>query len=151
MRPRRLLLGLAAGLGLAQLVPVSRTNPPVEQAVEAPPAVRTVLERSCHDCHSNATRWPWYAWVAPASWLLAYDVAEAREHLNFSTWGRYDEEERADLLEEIAEMVEDGEMPPWYYLPMHPDARLSDADLAALRAWTGPVEASGRGHRDHSH
>ncbi len=151
MRPRSLLLGLAVVFVLANLVPVSRTNPPVEQEVDAPPAARAVLERSCYDCHSHATRWPWYAWVAPASWLLAYDVTEAREHLNFSTWGRYDREERAENLEEIAEVLEEGEMPPWFYLPLHPDARLSDAELAAVRAWTGAGDGpGGRGH-EHRH
>jgi hypothetical protein len=150
VRLRVLLLGLAAALVLAQLVPVSRTNPPVEQEVDAPPAVKAVLERSCYDCHSHATRWPWYAWVAPASWLLAHDVAEAREHMNFSTWGRYDAEDRAENLEEIAEVLEEGEMPPWFYLPLHPDARLSPADLAAVRAWTGASDRPDAGHdRDH--
>src|SRR3990172_10477480 len=130
MRRRNLPLALAPALVLAQLVPVSRTNPPVEQEVDAPPDARAVLERSCYDCHSHATRWPWYAWVAPVSWLVAHDVSEAREHLNFSTWGRYDAEERGENLEEIAEMLEEGEMPPWFYLPLHPHARLSDAELA---------------------
>ena len=142
MRRRNLLLALAAALVLAQLVPVSRTNPPVEQEVDAPPDARAVLERSCYDCHSHATRWPWYAWVAPVSWLLAYDVSEAREHLNFSTWGRYDPKERQENLEEIAEMVEEGEMPLWYYLPLHPEARLGDTDKAALRAWTSAGSAT---------
>jgi hypothetical protein len=122
---------------LAQLVPISRTNPPVEEEVAAPAEVRAVLERSCYDCHSHATRWPWYARVAPASWLLAYDVSEGREHLNFSTWNRYDAEERAENLDEIDEMVSEGEMPPWFYLPLHVEASLSQADKATLRAWTG--------------
>jgi hypothetical protein len=145
MRPRHVLVGLAALFALAQLVPVSRTNPPVESEVDAPPEVRAVLQRSCYDCHSHATRWPWYAWIAPVSWLLAHDVAEGREHLNFSTWGRYDAAERAENLEEIAEMVEEGEMPPWFYLPLHRDAPLSPADLATLTAWTGP-RGSGHAH-----
>jgi len=152
MRTRTLLLGLAAVLVLAQLVPISRTNPPVEQEVDAPSGARAVLERSCFDCHSHATRWPWYSWVAPVSWLLAHDVSEAREHLNFSTWGRYDPEERKENLEEIAEVLEEGEMPPWFYLPLHPDARLSAADLAAVRAWTGAGDGSaGRGHEHRDH
>ena len=154
MRPRRILLALAGAFGLAQLVPLPRPNPPIEQDVDAPAAAHAVLERSCYDCHSHATRWPWYAWVAPASWLLVRDVTEGREHLNFSTWGRYDEEERAENLQEIAEMLEKGEMPPWFYLPLHPDARLSPADLAAVRAWTGAADQPGRAghpHRDHPH
>jgi len=136
MTVRRWLLTAAALFALAQLVPVPRANPPVESEVDAPPEAGAVLERSCYDCHSNRTRWPWYAWVAPASWLVARDVYQAREHMNFSTWNRYDAEECADHLDEIAEMVENGEMPPWFYLPLHSDARLSDADREAIFAWT---------------
>jgi mono/diheme cytochrome c family protein len=150
MRLKNAAIACLALLGFAQLVPIARTNPAVEQEVDAPPEVRTVLERSCYDCHSHATRWPWYAWVAPVSWLVAHDVDEGREHLNFSTWNRYDAEERGENLEEIAEMVEEGEMPPWFYLPLHPEARLSDAELATLRAWTD-TRPSGGGKRANRH
>jgi hypothetical protein len=153
MRLRNVALVCIALLGLAQLVPVSRTNPPIEQVVDAPPEVRALLERACYDCHSHESRWPWYSWVAPVSWLVAYDVSEAREHLNFSTWSRYDAEDRAENLEEIGEVLEEGEMPPWFYLPLHPDARLSDADLATVRAWTGSGSPGRRegGHRHEGH
>ncbi len=131
----KIALGLLAVLLVAQFVPVSRENPPVEEAVSAPPAVREVLERACYDCHSHETKWPWYAYVAPVSWLIADDVEHAREHVNFSTWNRYDPEERAEKLEELSEEVEEGEMPLWYYLPLHPKARLSDGDKEILLAW----------------
>ena len=136
---RRLaLISVAAGVLLLaiQLVPVSRDNPPVEQVVPAPPGVIQVLERACYDCHSHETRWPWYANVAPVSWLVADDVAEAREHLNFSTWNRYDEEEKREKLEEIWEEVEEGEMPLWFYVPLHPEAELSDSDEMLIQRWT---------------
>ena len=93
------------------------------------------MQRSCFDCHSNRTHWPWYAYVAPASWLVPHDVEEGREHLNFSTWDLYDEDERVDLFEEIAEVVEDGEMPLWFYVPLHPEAQLSEDDSATLLGW----------------
>lgn len=145
MTLRNALVALVLLFGVAQLVPVSRTNPPVEQEVDAPPEVHAILERSCYDCHSHETRWPWYSRVAPVSWLVAHDVDEGREHLNFSTWGRYDAEERAENLEEIAEVLDEGEMPPWFYLPMHSDARLSEADLETMRGWTGTSEGNGHG------
>jgi len=141
MTPRRravlrwAMLGLAAAFVAIQLVPVERRNPPVETEVDAPPEVMTVLRGSCYDCHSNESRWPWYAYVAPASWLVADDVQHARGHLNFSTWNRYDAEERADLREEAWEEVAEGEMPLPLYRLAHPRARLTDADRAALRAW----------------
>ena len=118
-----------------QLVPIDRENPPVETEIPAPPEVRQVLERACYDCHSNESKWPWYGYVAPASWLVAYDIEEAREHMNFSTWNRYDREEQLDLVEEVWEEVEEGEMPPFFYTPLHSHANLDANDRAVLRAW----------------
>ncbi|MGD8375193.1 MAG: heme-binding domain-containing protein [Acidobacteriota bacterium] len=130
------LVGVVAALLLIQVVPVERTNPPVEQEVDAPAPVRAILRRSCYDCHSHETVWPWYAHVAPVSWLVARDVRHGRHHVNFSAWNRLDAEERQEAMEEIWEEVSEGEMPLWFYLPLHPDARLSDADRATLRDWT---------------
>lgn len=135
MRLKTILLVLAGLLVLIQFVPVQRTNPLAEQEVEPPPEVQTILETSCYDCHSHRTHWPWYAYVAPVSWLVAHDVKEAREHLNFSRWNRYESDERRNKVEEIWEEVEEGEMPLWYYLPLHPIARLSQEQLTALRHW----------------
>jgi len=137
---KRFLLGLLGCLVLAiailQAIPVERSNPPVETVVEAPPAVAAILRRACWDCHSNETVWPWYAWVAPVSWTVSHDVVEGRSKLNFTTWNRYDAGKRAHLLEEIRDEVGKGEMPLAIYLPMHPEARLDDADRETLLAWT---------------
>ena len=134
--PRRLLLGAAGLLMAIQFVPIDRENPPVVAEIAAPAEVTAILERSCYDCHSNETRWPWYSRVAPASWLLAHDVEEGRERLNFSTWGRLPAHERAEEMEEIWEEVEEGEMPLWFYLPLHPEARLSADDRDVLERWS---------------
>lgn len=134
-RRKKILLWLLAIFVAAQLVPIDRKNPPVESEIPASPEVRAVLERSCYDCHSNESRWPWYGYVAPTSWLVAYDIAEARDHLNFSTWNRYDEDEQVDLIEDAWEEVEEGEMPLFFYLPLHPSARLDEADRALLENW----------------
>ena len=133
---RRLLIATLAVLVLAQLIPVDRVDPPVETEVPAPDDVRRVLVTSCYDCHSHETRRPWYAWVAPVSWLVAYDIQDARGHLNFSTWNRYTPEERAEKLEEVWEEVEEGEMPLWRYLPLHPDAQLDDRSRELIREWS---------------
>ena len=132
---RWLLLGIVLALIVMQFVPVERSNPPVEAEVPAPANVRAVLKRSCYDCHSNETRWPWYSHVAPVSWLVAHDVHEARKHLNFSTWNRYDPKRQAKKLNEAWEEVDEGEMPLWYYLAVHRDAVLSAEDKALLREW----------------
>ena len=90
-----------------QLVPVERTNPPVETEAQPLPATKEVLKRACYDCHSNETKWPWYSYVAPASWLVVDDVHQARENLNFSTWNLYDSEEQLDLIEKSWEKAVD--------------------------------------------
>jgi hypothetical protein len=138
---RKIVLGIVIGVViLIQFIPVDRSNPPVEQEIVVSDEVRAVLRESCYDCHSNETRWPWYSYVAPVSWLVAEDVEHAREHVNFSTWNRYDAEERADHLEEIWEEIEEGGMPLRKYVWLHNDARLTDDDENVLRTW---VEATG--------
>src|SRR5207237_2093093 len=115
-----------------QLVPYGRahTNPPV--SVEPPwetPATRELARQACFDCHSNETRWPAYAFVAPTSWLLQNDVDGGRVHLNFSEWQRPQRHAK-----DAADQVRTGDMPPWYYARLHPEARLSDTDRARLAA-----------------
>lgn len=129
------LVGLAVLL-VIQLLPFGRPGPNPPATEEAPwPSERAaaIAERSCAACHSNTTDWPWYAQVAPASWLVARDVREGRDELNFSTWDR-DRGEADDAVETIVE----GTMPPRRYLLMHPGARLSAEEqrvlIEALRA-----------------
>jgi hypothetical protein len=135
----RIVLVVGIVLVGIQIIPVDRSNPPVEEEVPASPEVKAVLKRACYDCHSNETIWPGYSRVAPVSWLLAWDVREGREELNFSTWNRYSQKKRGKIIKEIWEEVQEGEMPPWFYLPLHPDAWLSDSDRSLLRAWAKNV------------
>jgi mono/diheme cytochrome c family protein len=128
-------LGLAVALLAAQLVPVERTNPPVQADVVAPPEVKALLRRACFDCHSGETVWPWYAWVAPVSWLVAHDVNHGREELDFSGFEADDAARQRKKLRETAAEVEEGEMPPWYYVLLHPEARLDDAAQRQLVDW----------------
>lgn len=129
------LVGAGIVLLGIQLVPVDRSNPPVTGEIRAPDDVMSVLERSCWDCHSNETHWPWYAYVAPVSWLVAHDVEEGREHVNFSEWDAYDAGERDEALEEVVEVMEEQEMPLGKYIRLHPDADLSAAERERLIAW----------------
>jgi hypothetical protein len=80
--------------------------------------------------------WPWYSQIAPLSWLLANDVKEGRRELNFSKWSTYDAKRRAKKLTEIAKEVGEGEMPPWYYVLVHSDAKLAGTDRDTVRVWT---------------
>jgi hypothetical protein len=134
-RGRWVVIGALAALVVAQLVPVERSNPAVQSDVDAPADVEAVLRRSCYDCHSNETRWPWYSRVAPVSWLVAHDVDEGRGHLNFSEWPVADFEARELELHDIEDELVRGEMPLKIYLVMHRDARLSEQERGALVQW----------------
>ena len=146
-KKRLLILAIAGvvGFGLLQVFPAKvlgiptqdiGSNPPTRYTLDAPPDVQAILRRSCFDCHSNETRWPLYARIAPGSWLMARDVHNGRSHMNFSEWADHDEDERQTDLENCWEMVETGEMPKWFYIyPMHLDARLPAADKALLKSY----------------
>jgi hypothetical protein len=142
---------LAIAFVAIQFVTVERTNPevPPGSRITAPDDVLAILERACFDCHSYETDWPWYSYVAPVSWLVAYDVVEAREHLNFSTWDTRDAGWQARHVHEVWEEVEEGEMPLWFYSPLHPSAWLDDDDLAVLERWAGGVPGAAAAHDDH--
>lgn len=137
---KRLLIGLAVILILIQLIPVSRTNPPVTAEISVPTEVMNVFQRSCYDCHSNETNWRWYSYVAPVSWLTAYDVKEGREHLNFSEWGGLEAKKQAKKTEEIWEEVSEGNMPMKIYVLVYPEVKLSEPEKEALRQWAMAAE-----------
>jgi hypothetical protein len=121
------------------------TNPPedpsatIEAVAQPPKAVAVVLDRSCRDCHTNRTDWPWYSRVAPASILVAQDVKKGRAHLNFSEWRGLPSEITALKMSDVCTEVTRGEMPLWYYLPAHPHAKLSPEDVKTLCSW--PAQA----------
>ena len=117
---------------LIQFVPFghTHTNPP--QTGEPPwnsPETKALIRRACFDCHSNETVWPWYSHVAPVSWLLQRDVNEGRSHLNFTEWNLPQKHAK-----DVASEVKQGDMPPWFYLPMHATARLTDVEKQAVIA-----------------
>ncbi len=113
-----------------QFVPYGRdhTNPPeVQEPKWDSPQTRELAVRACFNCHSNQTEWPWYSNVAPISWMLYRDVIEGRTQMNFSEWNRIQREAR-----QASQKIEKGEMPQWYYVPIHPEAQLTAAEKKAL-------------------
>ena len=141
------LLVLALLLAGAQFVPLDRTNPPSDpqqhfNVVARPPqAVASVLQRSCRDCHTNDTTWPWYSRVAPVSFLVVDDVKEGRSHLNFSEWGKLDARRAARKLEEICDEIKAGNMPERKYTLIHPSAKLTAEEVQTICGWTEQVLA----------
>jgi hypothetical protein len=109
---------------------------PLLAGAQVPPEVHAMINRACRDCHSDATRYPWYSYIAPVSFLINQDVRVGREHLNFSRWSEYSITRRERCLSEIANQVQDGGMPMAIYVAMHPSARLSREDVRAIFEWT---------------
>ncbi len=154
---RRLLLSalgaIAALFVLIQLLPYRVQNPPVVQGPAwDSTSTEALARRACFDCHSNEVRTPWYGQVAPLAWIVRRHVDEARHELNLSEMHRPQEE-----AHEAGEKVMEGEMPPWYYTLLHPEAQLSDAErrqlAAGLDATLGGegsehAEPEARGHHD---
>ena len=129
------VLGVSTVLLAAQLVPVKRTNLLIRGTLPARPEIETTLKRACYDCHSNETRWPWYSCAAPLSWLVVHDVTLGRKEVNFSEWGSYNPATRRRKLEWMGRTLREETMPPWTYRLLHADARLTNAERAALERW----------------
>lgn len=122
--------------------PVSDKTRDITATINIPSNVKQILDRSCYDCHSNDTRWPWYSYIAPVSWLLAQDVNNGREKINYSEWGNYSLTDQVSNFDDIAKMVKNGEMPLPKYLFLHSDAKLTDADKDLLIKWANSMSDS---------
>jgi hypothetical protein len=136
-------------LVIIQVIRPTRSNPPITAGetihakLPVDPVVNAMLIRSCNDCHSNLTVWPWYTNVAPASWLIASDVHRGRAELNFSEWGAYPLKKQQALLKETCGEVLERKMPVGVYTLLHPSAKLTDADIAVICTWTRSIAQGG--------
>ena len=97
--------------------------------------VASMLKKSCYDCHSNTTRYPWYSYVAPVSWLVAKDIREGREEVNFSDWTTYEMTDQLMILDDIYSEVEEEHMPLPIYTIMHSEAKLDAAQRQKIMEW----------------
>lgn len=108
----------------------------ITKKMQVPENVQSILKRSCYDCHSSQTVWPWYSSIAPASWLVSDDVIKGRKKMNFSEWGKIPDAKKEARLTEVCEQTKSEEMPLPKYLILHGDAKLSQADKDILCKWT---------------
>lgn len=106
---------------------------------KVPDSVAAILKRSCNDCHSNNTQYPWYTNIQPVGWWLQHHVNEGKDELNFSEFSAYTIKRQIHKLESVAEEVNDGEMPLNSYLWGHADAKLSEADKQLLINWANAL------------
>ncbi len=129
-------------LVVVQFIPVNRNNPRVNPSrtiyasLPMPAEVKSVFERSCKNCHSDQTSWPWYSYVAPVSWVVAHDVHQARKAMNLSEWGSYSSNKKTNKLEEICEQLNNGEMPDRKYALLHRRARPTAKERDIVCQWT---------------
>lgn len=134
-------LGLLLALGAVQFVRSPRNaglaeGPSSIVAIHQVPAdVRRILSRSCYDCHSNSTKYPWYAAVQPAGWWLNWHVNEGKRELNFSEFAVYSGKRAVRKLNHVADEVRERHMPLKSYLLLHREAKLTDADIALVSNW----------------
>jgi Haem-binding domain len=114
----------------------------IAKVVTVPDNIKQILDRACNDCHSNNTRYPWYANIMPFGWIINNHVVDGKKHLNFNEFAaikgnakRTKEQIQAHKLEEVADEVKEGKMPISNYTKLHKTARLTDAEKQALINW----------------
>lgn len=100
-----------------------------------PGNVLSVLKRACYDCHSNNSSYPWYTNIQPLGWWIQRHIDEGKEHFNFSEFASYSIKKAAHKMEEVAEEVEEGEMPLTNYTWMHAEAKLTDSEKELIVSW----------------
>ena len=141
------LICLAIAFVLIQFVRIDRSNPPVvsensiEAAVNVPADIEQIFGRSCNDCHSNKTVYPWYTQVAPVSWWLRNHIDDGRRELNLNEFATYAARKQDRKLEEVCDQVKSGEMPLPSYLIVHGGAALSEQDKQVICDWTAVERA----------
>jgi len=102
--------------------------------IKAPPKIMTLLKKSCYDCHSNETKYPWYGYIAPISWQVNSNIKNGRKWLNFSIWNRYDEKKKQKIYKGFVKALKI-RMPPAEYLLIHKEARLTKKERDLLINW----------------
>jgi hypothetical protein len=143
---KKICLVLIAVLAAAQFVRPARNLSAAPEpnhlgvAHPIPADVQGLLQRACYDCHSNNTHYPWYSEVQPVRWWLDSHIKDGKRHLNFSEYGTYPAKRALKKAEEIGDEVEHHEMPLKSYTWMHPEARLTAAEIKLLTDWADKLQ-----------
>lgn len=145
-RARRVVL-LAGGAAAAVLLALQCIRPDknrsadaegrasLVEALQAPAAIRTLLANACYDCHSDNTRYPWYAEVQPVGWMLARHVRDGKAALNLSTFANLPKKTQAKRLNYMLDAIAARDMPLRPYTWLHRDAVLTEAQLKTFATW----------------
>ena len=141
MKRKTIILTLVAVVLLMQLIRIDRKPPVFDEkkdiliSTEAPENIHRILKRSCYDCHSYETKYPWYSAVAPVSWMLKLHVNEGREHLNFSNWQDYSPNVQNGYKTLSIKEIKNNKMPLISYTLIHSEAKLTDQTKKELMSW----------------
>ncbi|HMM11793.1 MAG TPA: heme-binding domain-containing protein [Bacteroidales bacterium] len=147
MRKYIVIIVILFVFGIIQFIRPERNLATVESRydvfylTETNPELVRLVKTACYDCHSDRTAYPWYASIAPVSWMIGQHVKDGKKHLDFSKWLVYDKEERLHHLREIKEVLQEAEMPPAIYLLMHSEAKLSGPDRSMIIQWADSLGA----------
>jgi len=139
---KKILLGIFVVLVLAQFIRptrnISETPSPnhISKAYPVPADVEAIFNKACNDCHSNNTVYPWYASIQPVAGWLDHHIDEGKGELNFDEFITYKPKKAHHKLEEVNEMVKEGEMPLESYTWIHKDAKLTQEEKLIVANWT---------------
>ncbi len=143
---KKILLGLLLAFLAIQLFRPEKNKSEVKEvndiaaAYQVPAETGRLLQTSCYDCHSNNTNYPWYANIQPVAWWLNNHIVEGKEELNFSAFGTYSLKKQAHKLDEVAELVANGDMPLSSYTIIHGNAKLNDMQKKQLTDWANSLK-----------
>jgi hypothetical protein len=143
---KKILIGLLVVLVIVQFIRPERNQAAGQEtnhlaAVYPMPAeVTQVWKKACNDCHSNYSNYPWYTNIQPVGLWMGNHIDEGKEHFNISEFGNYSPKKQAHKMEEVAEMIEEGEMPLNSYTWMHQDAKLTKEEKEVLVTWAKSLQ-----------
>lgn len=143
---KKIMLGTLAVLVAIQFfqpernVHSQKATTAIDQHYTVPQEIKSLLQTSCYDCHSNNTQYPWYSKIQPLGWWLNHHIEEGKEHLNFDEFALYPADKQKHKLEEVAEVIQEGEMPLGSYTFAHGEAKLSPAQQQQLIAWAQQLQ-----------
>ncbi|EKR63849.1 heme-binding domain protein [Leptospira weilii str. 2006001853] len=137
---KKLLFSLITAILFLQFLPIRPPEGTNRNEIQTSDEVKKILRKSCYDCHSDLTEWPWYSKIFPVNVYLYNHVKEGKVELNFSEWNSLSKKEKSTKGDSILETLEEKEMPPGNYILLHPSAKVTREELQVLKNWVRDLE-----------
>lgn len=93
-------------------------NPTEAKTLKMPDDVKAIIDKSCFGCHNTDSK-----------------NDKAKEKLDLTTFDSLTKNKMIASFKDIAEVVEEDEMPPAKFLEKFPDKKLTDAEKKILMDW----------------